>query len=153
MPGYKSHLVGGLCAYGMALYAVQLFVSFTVPAALEWLLFALTGSLFPDVDTKSKGQKLFYLLMFCVFCLMLLRGQLEMIGALSFLLLIPIIVPHRGLFHRLSFIIAFALVLVVWCVISTTIPCRVLLFDAFFFIVGAFSHLVLDFGFMKVMRN
>ena len=150
MPGYRGHIIGGLAAYGIALYVVRSCLQPSVLTSIEWLLFALTGSLFPDVDTKSKGQKLFYMLMFGIFGALLLRGQVETIGFLSFLVLIPMIVPHRGLFHRLWFIIAFALALVMWCGISTTIPCRILLFDALFFIVGAFSHLLLDFGFKRM---
>src|SRR5438309_2217826 len=62
MPGYKGHLVGGTVAFGLLFFAL-VGVVVRQPSMLiagEWLLFALAGSLFPDIDIKSKGQKYFY---------------------------------------------------------------------------------------------
>jgi hypothetical protein len=155
MPGYKTHVVVGAGVYGLALYGLQhgMHLQPTVLTACEWGLFAIFGSLFPDVDTKSKGQKLFYLLLAVIFAIMLLRGQMAMVGVLSFMALLPMVVPHRGIFHRWWFITAFAGAMVIWCASATTIACRVLLFDASFFILGAMSHLWLDLGCRRMFKN
>jgi len=69
MPGYKGHLVGGTVAYGLLFFGL-VGVVVKQPSMLtagEWLLFALAGSLFPDIDIKSKGQKYFYYVIFLFF--------------------------------------------------------------------------------------
>ena len=62
MPGYKTHIVGAAAVTGGAL------------AATSWLgvyrpgfetmvclgLFSVLGGLFPDVDTDSKGRRIFH---------------------------------------------------------------------------------------------
>lgn len=62
MPGYKGHLSGGLVvgciAVGGAVISGRLACT---PLYLAGLMgFCLLGALFPDVDTDSKGQNLFY---------------------------------------------------------------------------------------------
>ena len=56
MPGYRAHLAGGLTVYGITIYLLRSYCG-SVFIAAEWMLFTLAGSLFPDIDTKSKGQK------------------------------------------------------------------------------------------------
>ena len=154
MPGYKGHLLGGLGAFGLT---VALLLSATVlkPTfllAIQWLLCCLAGSLFPDVDTKSKGQKYFYWLLCALFVFLFLNNQYYLMGVLSFIAVLPMLVPHRGLFHRLWFVILFPALLAfgVNCYVagcSTIIASNTL-----FFITGAISHLWLDLGFRRMVR-
>ena len=62
MPGYKGHLVGGTVA-GALVWSGLWLVGHAPSVPQTALLFSLLllGALFPDVDTDSRGQHLFYL--------------------------------------------------------------------------------------------
>jgi hypothetical protein len=151
MPGYKAHLVGGVTAYGFGLYLLQSLQPSPL-TMVEWAGFALLGSLFPDIDTKSKGQKIFYKVLLAVFCGLLLTNRIPMLVILGFLALIPLLVNHRGLLHRAWFVIVVPVVVALLCSVYTQVSCRALLFDALFFSLGALSHLWLDLGVRKMFR-
>jgi uncharacterized membrane protein YhhN len=148
MPGYKGHLIGGIIAFGLLLCALMT-VILKQPSMLtagEWLLFALAGSLFPDIDIKSKGQKYFYYGVFLFFIVLVVRQCFEMLCCFSFIIITPMLARHRGIFHSPRFVITIPLIF--WIFISISIP-RIsyqLFFNMLFFIVGALSHLWLDFG-------
>jgi len=149
MPGYKGHLVGGIIAFGLLFIALMSLIFTQQPSHVmigEWLLCALAGALFPDIDVKSKGQKYFYYV--ALVCLMVLAYQqrLQMLTCFSFVMITPMLVKHRGIFHSPRFVIA--LPLLVWIIIATVLPQRSsqLFVDTLFFIGGALSHLWLDFG-------
>jgi membrane-bound metal-dependent hydrolase YbcI (DUF457 family) len=146
MPGYKAHLVGGVAVYGLALYLLSSHVQPTAITAIEWLFFALAGSLFPDIDVKSKGQKYSYSALLIVLIILVGRGYFEVAAIVGILSMIPMIVRHRGLFHQFWFIVLCAGAVAFFCVHMMQLPCRPLLFDTFFFVIGAFSHLLLDRG-------
>ena len=75
MPNYKTHLAGGLFAYLLSIYAVITLRTISFALALEWLLFCLLGALFPDVDIKSKGQKIFYWIVLLLGTFLLFRKR------------------------------------------------------------------------------
>jgi membrane-bound metal-dependent hydrolase YbcI (DUF457 family) len=106
----------------------------------------LAGSLFPDIDVKSKGQKYFYYVAFICLFVLAYQQHSQMFTCFSFLMITPMLVKHRGIFHSPRFVIA--LPLLVWVVVATLLPQRSsqLFVDTLFFIVGALSHLWLDFG-------
>ncbi|HSC25023.1 MAG TPA: metal-dependent hydrolase [Candidatus Babeliales bacterium] len=154
MPGYKGHLAGGVIVFGILFFGVV--VGFTKPSlmtACEWLLFTLAGSLFPDIDIKSKGQKYFYYIVFLFFIILTLRQRFEMLACCSFIILSPLLVRHRGIFHSPGFVIAAPMIF--WIVISIFMPkiSTQIFFDSVFFIVGALSHLWLDFGTRHMIRR
>lgn len=151
MPGYKGHLIGGLGAFGVGFY----FVSAGNPShyvVVEWLLCALAGSLFPDVDVKSKGQNLFYKGILIILLLLCLQGYVYFAAAIGILSLFPMLARHRGLFHKAWFIVIMPF-FTSFC-ISVYFPhfSRILLFDTVFFVLGALSHLWLDLGFLRMVR-
>src|SRR5438445_6777467 len=89
MPGYKGHLVGGTVAFGLLFFAL-VGVVVRQPSMLiagEWLLFALAGSLFPDIDIKSKGQKYFYYVIFLFFIILSVRQRFEILSCFSFFII------------------------------------------------------------------
>lgn len=152
MPNYKKHLIGGLGAYTLLLIAVQHIKSISFFCSGEWLLCALAGSLFPDIDIKSKGQQFFYCLLLFIMLVLIIYHQFSLLAMCSVISIFPILVRHRGIFHRLWFVILFPLV--VWYSITIFVPTisGILLFDTLFFIAGAVSHLWLDFGFWRMLR-
>jgi len=156
MPGYKGHLAGGVIAFGMLFFVLVAIVVIKKPSmltAVEWLLFALAGSLFPDIDIKSKGQKYFYYGVFLFFIVLAVRQRFEMLCCFSFIIITPMLTRHRGIFHSPRFVITIPLIL--WIFVSISMP-RImyqLFFDMLFFIVGALSHLWLDFGARQMIRR
>ena len=152
MPNYKGHLAGGLFFYLIALYFVLAAYSISFATGLEWLLFTLAGALFPDVDIKSKGQKYFYWIVLILGILLLLHNHIQGFIILRFISLVPVLVRHRGIFHRLWFIVLIPLL------ISFALSCympgcnRTIMFDTLFFIIGAISHLWLDLGLKRMLR-
>ncbi len=150
MPGYKGHLAGGVVVAAPMLYLLRSYLS-PVLAALCFG-FALAGSLFPDVDTNSKGQKWFYRLTipFLVFLLIIKRFSLFVL--FSFLAFVPLVVNHRGVFHRLWFIMLPPFGIVAVCAWYWPSWFHDVFFTALFFVVGAVSHLILDFGIRRTFK-
>ncbi len=153
MPGYKGHLVGGALAFGVLFFLARLVVQPTWLTTAEWLGFALLGSLFPDIDIKSKGQKIFYWFVMVLFIVLIAQRRFQLLSYVSILAVIPMLARHRGLFHRLWFIIGMptvAAALIVNCSPKYATP---VFFDTLFFIGGAISHLWLDLGFSQMVKR
>lgn len=144
MPGYKGHILGGAVVYAPMFF---IFHSYATPmVAVWWFALAIAGALFPDIDTKSKGQKWFYRTLFLVLITLLLLKRFALFIAFSLMASLPLIVNHRGLFHRLWFVVFVPLVVAATFDWYKVTPFDDALIASFFFIAGAVSHLVLDFG-------
>lgn len=151
MPNYKGHLVGGIVAF-IIVFNFIMVKKVSLLVAFEWLCFTLLGALFPDIDIKSKGQKIFYRILLVAFVLLAFSKCVHLLFLLSFISLIPLIVRHRGLCHE------------VWFVVGAPLCCGFLLgqffpsvfwnivWNVFFFIVGALSHLYLDLGLKRMLK-
>lgn len=152
MPNYKGHVIGGSIAYALLLFVLSSYCA-SVAVAAEWFVCAFAGALFPDIDTKSKGQKYFYWLMMGVFVLLIMKERLDLLAVLSLFAISPLLVPHRGLFHKMWFLTLLAGVS--YAFVSALFPhyARPLLFDTIFFMTGVASHLWLDMHFVPKMRS
>lgn len=144
MPGYRTHIVGGILSWAALLLALSHYCTSGF-IAVEWLCCACFGSLFPDIDIKSKGQQLFYRILAIAFILMLLKGRFVDIAMMSALALFPLTVRHRGIMHSFWFLLGLCAVIVfaVWCCAEQF--ALLVFFDLLFFLAGACSHLFLDF--------
>ena len=153
MPNYKQHLFAGVVVYLVGLYLV--FVCLRAPSfftGLEWLICTLAGSLFPDIDVKSKGQNYFYLSIFCLISFLLLIHKPYLAAGVSLAAFMPLLVVHRGIFHNIWFIMSLLLVAVcAWCYYMPACQNR-FCFDALFFLAGVVSHLYLDLGLRRMLR-
>ena len=151
MPGYKGHIAGGIVVWSVLLAALHSFNP-SWPTIIEWLACCVSGALFPDIDIKSKGQKLFYWLMFGLFIVLIFYNKIQLLIFLSIIAFTPMLVRHRGIFHRLWFIVGFPTIvgvaLSMWMPTCSTI----IFFDILFFVAGAVSHLWLDMGFKRMLR-
>ncbi len=152
MPNYQTHLTGGALAFAATLVCIVPYAHPNVLSAGEWLLFTLAGSLFPDIDIKSKGQKYFYWMILILLLILTYTKRFIPLAIISIISTIPLISKHRGLFHRAWFVIAAPLG--TWYVLSMHYPAikMALLFDMLFFIAGALSHLWLDMGLKKMIK-
>ena len=151
MPNYKGHLAGGIFVYLLGIYLIIQSQTPNFTIGLEWFLFTLAGSLFPDVDIKSKGQKLFYLIMLILMVILLLNNQTQALVIVAVLSVMPLLVRHRGIFHRLWFVILIPL-LAAWILCLYFPTCeKTIMYDCLFFILGAISHLWLDLGLKRMI--
>jgi hypothetical protein len=151
MPGYKGHLVGGCVVY-VVLISVVYTQCPSYLVAGRWLICALAGSLFPDIDVKSKGQNYFYWLVLFMALILIARKQLHALACLSLVSMTPMLVRHRGIFHRWWFIVAVGGAL--WMLALHYAPAygKQVWGDALFFILGALSHVWLDVGWRRMFR-
>ena len=152
MPNYKDHLSGGSIAFAIALLIVVPHYNTSVLTAAEWYICSLAGSLFPDIDIKSKGQRYFYWLTFLLIILLSITKRFFALSIISILAIIPLLGKHRGLFHRTWFIIGAPML--AWYIVALNYPLfsDALFFDMLFFTIGALSHLYLDLGLKKMLR-
>ncbi len=143
MPGYRGHMVIASICFASVVYfftASMLQLSTLIPG----FVFCMLGALFPDVDVKSKGQKIFYVMLVLLlwYCLCTYRWDLFMVA--TFLGLLPILVRHRGLFHNIWFLffitISVIACLKTYCFFGDKIGWQ----SGLFFLLGAVSHVLAD---------
>ena len=143
MANYKGHLFGGIIAYVLVAIMVS---SYCLCAKFigNGLLFALAGSLFPDVDIKSKAQKIFYFLIFLSMAVLLIQKKETLAVFLGLISFLPLFVKHRGLFHKFWFILLLTIVVTLFICINSPTYREPTINYAIFFTAGAISHLFLD---------
>ena len=141
---YKGHLAGGIFSFILYMLALVVFFSFNANAnVLIWLGLCLLGAIWPDVDTNSLGQKLFYGIFVVLDSFFLLTGLYKEAALLGFFALLPIIGKHRGWTHT------------IWA--AFLVPSPMLLLPVFNpgvnaggleyyvpVVIGYLSHLILD---------
>jgi hypothetical protein len=153
--GYKGHVAGGLVFFGM--YIAVVVLAFSVDRAyLRYTELELVGgplvlmglcvmfALWPDVDTNSKGQDLFYSIFFVVDVALIAMREFQWAAYLGLFAILPILGKHRGWTHTY------------WAMLL--VPSPLLILPAMMFpaaplaglpfygaaVVGYFSHLVMD---------
>jgi hypothetical protein len=111
----------------------------------------LLGSLIPDLDITSKIQRIFYFCVIIAFLVFLLAHQWTHLLATSGLAIVIGLLRHRTILHHPVFLALLPLPIIYYMsnnnfsLYSTILP-------ALFFIGGAWSHLLLDFG-LKMRRK
>lgn len=148
MPGFRGHLTGAIALYGLVLAVLLGFFSCTLTymRMLEWLLCMLAGALFPDIDTKSKGQQILVLGIIGVGSWLIYARMWHRVVLLGAALLLTLVVPHRTLFHSFKFILITTAVAVLYGAYYYPAKAPMLISNGGFFIIGVASHLVLDRG-------
>lgn len=146
MPGYKVHLAGGLILAGGCLGAAVWFGLYPpdVQRGAALLAIALLGALFPDTDTDSKGQNLFYGCLAALDLALIIKGWYRWAALLGFCALLPAIGHHRGWTHTWWAMLLIPLPILILPVIFYEIPARHLLPFYLAGVIGYLSHLVLD---------
>lgn len=155
MPGYKIHLVGGVAATAILFYFPP--TAFAQHLTLEQQCFygalALLGALFPDIDIKSKGQKIFSRIILIPICASIILGKLNFLALFTALALFPLLIKHRGITHNPWFIATFPVLAFYFSQAYAPKIQPQTLCGALFFSAGAFSHLVFDFGPIKLFTR
>jgi membrane-bound metal-dependent hydrolase YbcI (DUF457 family) len=155
MAGYKGHLVGAtLFVSG---YLALLGYAFSVDAAyrqfsaleqvgypLSLVVLALLFGLWPDVDTDSKGQSVFYSIFLVTDLFLIVTEQFRAAAYLGLVALLPVLSRHRGWTHTWWAMLLIPSPLLILPYLH--VPGRPLIGLPFYgaAVVGYLSHLVVD---------
>ena len=154
MANYKGHITGGFV--GAAVYtALMLFVpveQFAEYANLlhDWqplaavFVIAMLFGLFPDVDTNSRAQDIFYWAIFLIDIVLIWNGNVHAAAFLGLVAMLPILTHHRGWTHATwaAFLVPLPIVLVPYLYDQKMFAIALVYYGAA--IAGYLSHLLLD---------
>ena len=155
MAGYKGHLVGGF-AFGLT-YVVGLMSLLSLNIthyqgkflhgwqfAAALFVISMLFALWPDIDTNSKGQDIFYYMLFGLDLVLLFNKKFELAAYVGLIGMLPILGKHRGWTHsKIAMVLVPLPILLVPFFVSPSNWHWALYYYAAAF-VGYFSHLFLD---------
>ena len=145
MSGYKGHMIGGFL-----LIVIVINLGYNIifqPSFFEiiwYIIIAIMFALWPDVDIKSKGQKLFYIIFFFTDIYLIVTSQYKSSAFFGLLIILPILSKHRGWTHSYWAMFLIPSPILIYPMLSGST------FDISGFpyylsaITGYFSHLLLD---------
>lgn len=154
MANYKGHLAGAVAVTtpyiaGLSFLPGEL-LGKTGGILSDWQMVAgmyvvaMLMALWPDIDTNSKGQDIFFGTAFLFDVLLISQGYLEAAAYLGLLAMTPIIGKHRGWTHgKMAMLLVPLPIVVVPYVNNSSILATYLLFYGAA-VAGYFSHLLLD---------
>lgn len=152
MPNYKVHVAGGLAVGVGTMMLTGSWHHASLHTSVEYIGCAVLGSLFPDVDIKSKGQKIFYIALTAALIFLLWHHRTGWFIALSLLGIAPLFLRHRGIMHHPWFVGCCAGIPAFY-LYANNHPYSSLAIDLFYFALGAFSHIILDVGLSSFCRK
>lgn len=162
MANYKGHITGGTLMGAVYVLAIQaapgdllvktngIMSNWQFIAAL--FIVSILFGLWPDVDTNSKGQDIFFALAFSADVILIATGRLEAAAYLGLLGMTPILGKHRGWTHSkiAMLLVPLPIVLVPYANKSEILPTALLVYGAA--VAGYFSHLLFDGLIIKYFR-
>ncbi|MDB5186075.1 MAG: hypothetical protein JWL85_598 [Candidatus Saccharibacteria bacterium] len=154
MAGYKGHIAGAVAACGVYVVGATflpgnileqtggLFSDWQFVAGL--FVVAMLFGLWPDIDTNSKGQDIFFGAAFLLDIVLIAQGYIEAAAYLGLLAMTPIIGKHRGWTHSkiAMVLVPLPIVLVSYLYRESVAPTTLIIYGAA--VTGYFSHLLLD---------
>ncbi len=154
MANWKGHIVGGLGA-GLVVVAAASYIPVEQLAEATDLLqdwqaltaiFVITMlfGLFPDVDTNSKAQDIFFGIAFIFDLLLLYSGFIQAAAYLGFIAMLPIISHHRGWTHSKIAMILVPLPILIIPYLYNPANLGIAAIYYVAAVAGYFSHLLLD---------
>lgn len=154
MANYKGHISGAVICLALVLVVLTL-LPFTWLAGVQdmlanwqwvWGLFvtAILFGLWPDIDTNSKAQDIFFGFAFILNVILIIYGRFEVSAYLGLIAMTPILAKHRGWTHKKWAMIVVPLPILIVPYLYQ--PNKLLIGIAFYLsaVVGYFSHLLLD---------
>ncbi len=154
MPGYKGHIAGGFVAAAASTLLVSAlpYRQFASYANLlhGWqtlagvFVVAMLFALFPDIDIKSEGQKLFYWAAFLLDAVLVWAKQMNAAAYLGFIAMLPLLSKHRGWTHSVyaAFLVPVPIIVIPYWYDGRMLPLSLLFYGAA--VVGYLSHIALD---------
>jgi membrane-bound metal-dependent hydrolase YbcI (DUF457 family) len=154
MANYRGHIAGGVVS-GLVVAAAHYYTSGqgikdTILLDTDWqLVIGLVSvstlfALWPDVDTNSKAQNLFYRGAFALDAILIFNGFFLAAALLGLLGMTPIVGKHRGWTHsKIAVVLVPAPILIFPYLADSRIGLTGILFYCAA-VIGYFSHLLLD---------
>jgi membrane-bound metal-dependent hydrolase YbcI (DUF457 family) len=162
MSGYKGHIAGAITVNAAYVAAIK-FAPTTIlerwnSSLTDWQLMvglfviAILFGLFPDIDTNSKGQDIFYGIAFIIEIILIISGKFEPAAYLGLMAMTPIVGKHRGWTHSkpAMLLVPLPIVLIPYLHNKNSLTLGLLLYGAA--VAGYFSHLLLDGLIIKAIR-
>lgn len=146
MPGYRTHLTGGV-VLGGGILASLVWMKVLQPdlkQTVAMLSICTLGALFPDADTDSKGQRFFYTGLVILDLALMIQELYRWAAVLGFCAMLPAAGQHRGWTHTWWAMILIPLPLILLPVVFYGISPKEVLPYYLAAEVGYFSHLVMD---------
>lgn len=154
MANYRGHLAGGL-----ALTTVYAAVVMSAPLEQmaeyahllnDWqplaavFVIGMLFALFPDVDTNSKAQDIFFFIAFPVQALLIWNHYFQAAAYLGLIAMLPIVTHHRGWTHArwAMVVVPLPIIIVPYLANDKVLGISLVYYGAA--MVGYFSHLLLD---------
>lgn len=162
MSGYKGHIAGAIAVNTVYVAGVKMLPGGMLErwdiSLADWQLLvglfviAVLFGLFPDVDTNSMGQNIFFGVAFIAMIVLILAGKFEPAAYLGLLAMTPIVGKHRGwTHHKLAMILVPSPILIIPYLHNQQIwTVGLLIYGAA--VAGYFSHLLLDGLIVKKFR-
>lgn len=162
MSGYKGHIAGGIAANTVYLASVKMLPGEMLErwdiSLQDWQLIvglyvvAVLFALFPDVDTNSVGQNIFFGIAFIAMIVLIVTGKFEPAAYLGLLAMMPIIGKHRGwTHHKLAmFLVPLPIIIIPYLHNQHVWTLGLLIYGAA--VAGYFSHLLLDGRIIRAIR-
>lgn len=154
MANYKGHIAGGVLASAVYVAAISFFPveRFAEHAGLlkDWqaifavFVIGILFSLFPDVDTNSKAQDIFFAIVFPLDILLIWQGMIQAAAYLGLIAMLPILGHHRGWTHKrwAPFVVPLPILLVPYLHNDAILPSSLIYYGAA--VAGYLSHLLFD---------
>lgn len=154
MANWRGHVAGGVVlggayTFGMSFAPVERFAE-TAGLLENWqalggiMVLSILFALFPDIDTNSKGQNIFYGLALVVDVLLIWNGYVQAAAYLGLIAMLPVVGKHRGWTHSkwAMVLVPLPILLVPYLYNDKVLPIAAVYYGAA--VAGYFSHLLLD---------
>lgn len=154
MANWKGHIIGGT-ALGTAYVGAVSYAPierFAEVAGLlhDWqvllgvMVLSVLFALFPDIDTNSKGQNIFYGIALAFDVLLIASGDIQAAAYLGLIVMLPVVGKHRGWTHSklAMLLVPLPIVVVPYLYSEKVLQISLVYYGAA--VAGYFSHLLLD---------
>ncbi len=154
MPGYKGHILGAVVSNTAYVGALN-FAPATVLGSNHHLVsdgqlliglfvISILFGLFPDIDTNSKGQDIFFGLAFIADVFLIYNGKMAAAAFLGLVAMTPILSHHRGWTHSkpAMILVPSPIIIIPYLYNSSYFDTALVIYGAA--VIGYFSHLLLD---------
>lgn len=154
MANYKGHVVGGFLAGSITLAGFYALTLGQVPdggvllgdyqLVVGVFVLAVLFGLWPDVDTNSKAQDIFFGTAFLADIYLIVKEQYAPAALLGLLAMTPIVGTHRGWTHKklTAFLVPLPILVTPYLATNSVGDTALLLYVAA--LTGYLSHLLLD---------
>lgn len=154
MANWKGHVggavvLGGAYAAALSFAPVERFAE-AANVLHDWqamaaiMVISILFGLFPDVDTNSKGQNIFYGFALAVDVMLIWSGNIQAAAYLGLIALLPIVGRHRGWTHSRWAVLLIPLPIIAIPYLYNEEMLRISLVYYGAAVTGYFSHLLLD---------